>query len=116
MVKYITLLGLMILFACNPFKANKSDKHFIKVLNQKGLKIEMYDYSTAYADTPIYLVSVSGASTDTICITTNLKDIKYFDDTLVLYFLGKPKKYQDIIYISPSTLKHTAIVVDTTSI
>ncbi len=106
----------LFLFGCvgQPFEQNaESDKSIIKFERLKTTTVEMYTYSTAYSETPTFIIAEKGGKKDTICRTTNITDFDLDKDTLWLYFYGKPKLYNQVLTIDKMLFNEKIIVVDT---
>lgn len=98
-----------------PFEPKgEQDKSVVKYERVKTTTVEMFNYSTAYSESPTFVVAEKGGKTDTICKTTNITDFDLDKDTLWLSFYGTPKLYNQGINISKMLFNEKVIVIDTT--
>jgi len=91
-------------------------KNVLKSVKIGKSEIEWYSLSSAYADVPDCITIKKGKSIDTICKSNNIADIKDLgNDTVLVGFYGKPKRYNEVIELPQKVLNFT-IIVDTTYI
>ncbi|SHN08576.1 hypothetical protein SAMN05444360_1463 [Chryseobacterium carnipullorum] len=120
MRKYLILFCSLALFVGCKDKNNEEDKKnrlYLKEIKVNDKKIEWFYYSTIGSTTADYvLISDSiNNKNDTIVNSTNLKDISFSNNNIVLSFYGKPRIYEDSITLK-SNISGFNIKVDTTAI
>lgn len=105
----------IITFGC----ANKlqEDRLYLKEIKAKKKIIEWFYYSNVASTSADYVLlydSINDKS-DTIVNSTNLKDVHFANDTVTLFFYGKPKIY-DASLIIKNTIDEFKIIVDTNAV
>lgn len=107
-----TALIIIIIFFNSCFPSFEPEKLYIKVIETADISLKWYTYSTAYSEYPEYLISVKNNNIDTICISTNIADIKLENEKIILEFYGSPEKNASSISI-PKITNNTEIEIDT---
>lgn len=91
-------------------------KRIKKQISIKDVKIEWFSISSAYIDTPDYITFSANEKIDTIFRSNNIADIRRLEgDSVLIVFLGSPKKYNKNISVPKNHLE-IEIIVDTTAI
>ena len=85
--------------ACFPSFTSKDDRTIIKKFKHNNTEITWYTFNAAFAMSPNFVIISDGNATDTICISTNLAEVKDTGNMILVGFYGRPKKYEDLIEI-----------------
>jgi hypothetical protein len=105
----LTILSI----GCNPIERDEN-KSVVKLERYKDVTVEMFNHSSAYTDSPMFLIVQKGFKIDTICRTSNITDFDLDKDTLKLSFYGLPKLYNEEIVLKERVFNQITIVIDTT--
>jgi hypothetical protein len=109
---YILMLSMLATGCLPSFEVEY--RSYFKLIKTGHHELHWYKYSSAWSDSPDYVVNINQGAVDTIFITTNLMDLDIsVDDTLKLRFSGQPKLYGDKIKQSIKSRK-IKILIDTT--
>ena len=99
---------------CGCFPDMTPPKSVLKLIKKAGLELEWFSFSSAYAVTPDVITVASSNRVDTICRSTNIRDIKVLQhNVLLISFCGTPKRYDEEILL-PEKISGITIVIDTT--
>ena len=114
-IKNLYLLLVVILSqGCSPIE--KSDRLYYKLIKSSSGEIHWFRYSYITSNSNDFVLVKNEDSIDTLCITSNLYDIRLNNsDSLDLLFFGYPKRYEDSIMI-PSKCQnfHVNVIQDST--
>lgn len=100
MKKYLILFFSLVLFiGCKDKEVDKKNRLYLKEIPINGKTIEWFYYSLIGNVTADYvlLYDPENNKNDTIVSSTNIKDINFSNNQLILSFYGKPKIYQNFI-------------------
>ncbi|MFH7010884.1 hypothetical protein ACHRV5_03380 [Flavobacterium sp. FlaQc-52] len=114
MRKFLIFIPIIILGCVNKLQ---EDRLYLKEIKTKNKVIEWFYYSNVSSTSADYVLlydTINGES-DTIINSTNIKDIRFSNDTITLFFYGKPKKYDDYLIIN-KTIEYFKIKIDTNSV
>ncbi|WP_431244280.1 hypothetical protein ACQ9BO_07940 [Flavobacterium sp. P21] len=114
MRKFLIFIPIIILGCVNKLQ---EDRLYLKEIKTKNKVIEWFYYSNVSSTSADYVLlydTLSGKS-DTIVKSTNLKDIQLSNDTIILFFYGKPDIYDDYLIIK-KTIEYFKIKIDTNSV
>ena len=106
----IAFISAICLESCFPSFTSKDDRTIIKKFKHNNTQITWYTFNAAFAMSPNFLIISDGNATDTICISTNLAEVKDTGNMIVVGFYGKPKKYEDLIEIRAEALGNVVFV------
>jgi hypothetical protein len=114
MRKFLIFIPIIALGCVNTLK---EDRLYLKEIKTKNKVIEWFYYSNVSSTSADYVLlydTISGKS-DTIVNSTNIKDVHFLNDTITLFFYGKPEKYDDYLIIK-KTIDDLKIIIDTNSV
>lgn len=113
-MRAIKILSIVLaLQGCVPsFKSEENDRLFLKEIDIKPVKLEWFFYSTVSSETPDYITIQKGKKIDTICISSNVADLKLEGNKIIIGFYGKPQKYTEPINV-PKSIMDYEVLVDT---
>ena len=104
---------LMVLQSCVPgFESSSKDRLYLKELNNSTVKLEWFYYSTVSSPTPDYVTIAKGNQVDTICIASNIADVKLKGNQVLIGFYGRPERYKSPINL-PGEVMGYKMVTDT---
>lgn len=118
MKKYLILFSSFVLFVgCKDKEIDKEKRLYLKEIPVNGKTIEWFYYSLIGDVTADYVLLYDSANNknDTIVNATNIKDVRFSNNEIVLYFYGSPKIYQNRISLK-NNISGLNIKVDTTSV
>lgn len=122
MKKYLILFCNLIMFVgCTDKQINKDENKknrlYLKEIQTNGKIIEWFFYSNIGSTTVDYVIvnDKINNKNDTIVKSTNIKNLSFSNDTIVLSFYGKPKVYQNYITLK-NNIAGFDIKIDTTAI
>lgn len=102
--------------SCIPsFEATPEDRLYIKEINQRKIHLSWFFYSTVSTVTPDYITIQKEGRTDTICIASNVADLKFDGHKIVIEFYGAPNRYAKTIKLPETTIGYP-VIVDTTEV
>ncbi|HEY1194800.1 hypothetical protein [Flavobacterium sp.] len=115
-MKKISILIYIIILGCVT-KADKKDRLYLKEIKVDDKNIEWFYYSNVVSTSADYvlLYNTKNDKEDTIVSSTNIKNVTFVNDTINLFFYGKPKIYDNPVFIKNNFGKFK-IIIDTTSI
>jgi hypothetical protein len=95
----------------------QEDRLYLNEINTKNKVIEWFYFSNISSTSADYvlLYDTINGKRDTIVNSTNIKDVRFSNDTITLFFYGKPKKYDDYLIIN-KTIEYFKIKIDTNSV
>lgn len=114
MRKFLIFIPIIILGCVNKLQ---EDRLYLKEIKTKNKVIEWFYYSNVSSTSADYvlLYDTINGKRDTIVNSTNIKDVRFSNDTITLFFYGKPKKYDDNLVIK-KTIEYFKIKIDTNSV
>jgi len=114
MRKFLIFIPIIILGCVNKLQ---EDRLYLKEIKTKNKIIEWFYYSNVSSTSADYvlLYDTTNGRSDTIVNSTNIKDVRFSNDTITLFFYGKPRKYDDYLRIK-KTIKYFKIKIDTNSV
>ncbi|WP_029299024.1 hypothetical protein [Chryseobacterium hispalense] len=122
MKKYLILFcNLALLIGCLDKQPNndedKKNRLYLKELRANGKTIEWFYYSLIGDVTADYILLYDPVNNknDTIVNSTNIKDVSFSNNEIILSFYGKPKIYQNSISVKKN-VAGLNIKVDTTAV
>jgi len=118
MRKYLILFcSITFLIGCKNKSSDKKDRLYLKEIQANDKTIEWFYFSLIGNTTADYVLLYNPVNdkNDTIVKSTNLKDVSFANNDIVLSFYGKPKIYEDSITLK-SNIAGFNIKVDTTAI
>jgi len=118
MKKYLILFcSITFLIGCKNKSNDKKDRLYLKEIQVNGKTIEWFYFSLIGNTTADYVLLYDPVNekNDTIVKSTNLKDVSFSNNDIVLSFYGKPRIYEDSISLKKKIAGFN-IKVDTTAI
>jgi len=114
MRKFLIFMPIIVLGCVNKLQ---EDRLYLKEIKSKNKVIEWFYYSNVGSTSADYVLlsDIINGKSDTIVNSTNMKDVRLSNDTIVLYFYGKPQKYDDYLTLK-KTIEHFKIKIDTSSV
>jgi hypothetical protein len=88
------------------------DRLYLKELEDSNIRLKWFFYSAAYTETPDYITMELNNTIDTICVASNVADLRFENNRIVIGFYGMPQRYGDPLTI-PCKVKGYKIIVDT---
>lgn len=114
-MRKILIFIAVLVFGC----ANKlqEDRLYLKEIKVKNKVIEWFYYSNVSSTSADYVLLYDSINdkNDTIVNSTNIKDVRFANDTITLFFYGKPEKYDTYLTIK-KTINNLKIIIDTNSV
>lgn len=114
-MRKILIFIAILVFGC----ANKlqEDRLYLKEIKVKNKVIEWFYYSSVSSTSADYVLLYDSINdkNDTIVNSTNLKDVRFANDTITLFFYGKPEIYDDSLIIK-NTIDDFKIIIDTNAV
>ena len=89
------------------------DRLFLKEIDKPPIKLEWFYYSAVSFTTPDYVTLEKDKIIDTICIASNVADLKFHNNKIIIGYYGSPQRYRNEIKI-PATVAGYEILIDTT--
>ncbi|MEN2401765.1 hypothetical protein GKZ90_0018395 [Flavobacterium sp. MC2016-06] len=114
MRKILVIMPLLVLGCVNKLR---EDRLYLKEIKAKNKIIEWFYYSNVSSTSADYVLlcdTINGKN-DTVINSTNIKDVRFINDTITLFFYGKPKNYDDYLIIK-KTIGDFKITIDTNSV
>lgn len=114
MRKFLIFIPIIVLGCGNKLQ---EDRLYLKEIKAKNKVIEWFYYSNVSSTSADYVLlydTINGKN-DTIVNSTNIKDVRFANDTVTLFFYGKPKKYDDYLKIK-KTIDDFKIIIDTNEV
>ncbi len=102
-MRSIRLTGVLLFvggffWQCVPsFKFEKSDRMIKESIDTLNVRVDWFSYSSAWGVYPDYITASNGAMEETLCVSTNIADISFYKEGLVVGFYESPRLYQNII-------------------
>lgn len=114
MRKFLIFTPIIVLGCVNKLQ---EDRLYLKEIKAKNKVIEWFYYSNVGSTSADYvlLYDTINGKIDTIVNSTNIKDVRFANDTIALFFYGKPERYDDFLIIK-KTIGDFEIIIDTNSI
>lgn len=114
MRKYLIFVLFIALGCINNLE---KDRLYLKEIKAKNKVIEWFYYSNVGSTSADYVLLYDSINDkdDTIVKSTNIKDVRFADDRITLYFYGEPEIYDDSIIIK-NKIDEFKIVIDTTGL
>ncbi|MFW0739387.1 hypothetical protein [Flavobacterium sp. T12S277] len=115
MRKFLILMAIATLGCTN--KPERKDRLYLKEIKANNKTIEWFYYSNVASTSADYILLYDSKNdrSDTIVNSTNIKDVRLVNDTITLYFYGKPKIYDTSIIIKKK-MDEFKIIIDTNAI
>lgn len=118
MKKYLILFcSITFLIGCKNKSNDKKDRLYLKEIHVNGKTIEWFYFSLIGNTTADYVLLYDPVNekNDTIVKSTNLKNVSFSNNNIILSFYGKPRIYEDSISLK-NNIAGFNIKVDTTAI
>ncbi|GEN78206.1 hypothetical protein [Chryseobacterium hagamense] len=118
MKKYLILFFSLIFFiGCKDKEIDKKNRLYLKEISANGKTIEWFYYSLIGDVTADYVLLYDPLNNknDTIVNSTNIKNVSFSNNEIILSFYGKPKIYQNSISLKKN-IAGLNIKVDTTAV
>ena len=114
MRKYLIFISIVTLGCVNKLE---KDRLYLKEIEANDKIIEWFYYSNVSSSSADYVLLYDPVNdkNDTIANSTNIKDVHFANDTITLYFYGKPEIYDDSIIIK-NKIDKFKIIIDTSSL
>ncbi|MDL2142630.1 hypothetical protein [Flavobacterium tructae] len=114
MRKFLIFIPIIALGCVNTLQ---EDRLYLKEIKVKNKVIEWFYYSNVASTSADYILLYDSKNdrSDTIVNSTNIKDVRLTNDTITLYFYGKPKIYDTSIIIKKK-MDEFKIIIDTNAI
>ncbi|PIF33093.1 hypothetical protein CLU81_3667 [Flavobacterium sp. 9] len=111
MRKYLIFITVITIGCANNLE---KDRLYLKEIKVNNKIIEWFYYSNVASTSADYVLLYDSINdkNDTIVKSTNIKDVRFVNDTIALYFYGKPEIYDDSIIIKKQ-INQFKIIVDT---
>ncbi len=105
---------IILLQGCFPsFTPSHEDRLIYKQTRTPEIEVEWYTFSTAYAESPDFVVLTKAGKTDTVCASDNVADVVVKgSNTVIVGFYGAPSIYMEGIQV-PDSVLGCPIVIDT---
>lgn len=115
-MKNIILMTLLLVSVagCVP-SFDVTERSWLKSIKTPDGRINLFMYSSAYADSPDFIVFESAEVADTLCRSDNVLGMFLANNTLRVHFNGSPRLYMEPVFIV-SKLHGYHVVLDTTSV
>ncbi len=112
--KNVLFIVICLLQSCFPsFGPTKETKQEFNYNN--SVKIEWYKLiGILDQEFPDYIIASQDKRIDTICISTNIANLKLINDTIYIGFYGQPKRFQEMSFVKLNTFLQLKVFVDTT--
>ncbi|MBB4806999.1 hypothetical protein HNP38_002295 [Chryseobacterium defluvii] len=118
MKKYLILFfSFVLLIGCKDKEVDKKNRLYLKEIPVNDKTIEWFYYSLVGDVTADYVLLYDPVNNknDTIVNSTNIKDVSFSNNEIILSFYGKPKIYQNPISLKQN-IAGLNIKVDTTAV
>lgn len=114
MRKYLIFITIITIGCANNLE---KDRLYLKEIKVNNKVIEWFYYSNVASTSADYVLLYDSINdkNDTIIKSTNIKDVCFVNDTIALYFYGKPEIYDDSIIIK-NKIDQFKIIVDTNTV
>ena len=111
MRKYLIFINILTIGCTNNLE---KDRLYLKEIKVNNKVIEWFYYSNVASTSADYVLLYDSINDkdDTIVKSTNIKDVRFVNDTIALYFYGKPEIYDDSIILK-NKIDEFKIIVDT---